>query len=361
VVLPLTPRTLEVIVIALSEVRDEAPLMSTVLLVSAVKLLPFMVVPVAVRLLEVIFMALSDFRFEPLARVMALPVSSVTELALMLIAPVPVRVVLVILRALSVVMVPPEALIVVLVAVMELALMVELPFIITVLLLMGMALEDVRLLDVPSMTMLLLFFIVMELAFIVLPSCMVKLLPSDVNALLVFRVDLSESVTLLPVKEDALRFRDPPLPDTSMKVEVKSAVELLTLSVVLAMWMESLVKLAELKVTSAFICMRVWLTVEVLFELDRGKLTATLSLSKLTLLKVAALLISSVSFLKRVDPLLKLKFDVIFTVPPMKVQPLQVPLEFSKSVQPAGILIVQPVHVPEGMRDDQDWLLPETV
>ena len=320
-----------------------------------------MVVPVAVRLLEVIFMALSDLRLEPLARVMALPVSSVTELALMLIAPVLVRVVPVNSSALSVVIVPPEALIVVPVAVMELALMVELPFIVTVLLLMGMALEDVRLLEVPSMTMLLLFFIVMELAFIVLPSCMVKLLPSDVNALLVFRVDLSESTMLLPVKEDALRFREPPLPDTSIKVEVKSAVELLTFSVLLTMWIESLSKLAELKVTSAFICMRVWLTVEVLFELDSGKLTATLSLSKLTLLKVVALLISSVSFLKSVDPLLKLKLDVIFTVPPMNVQPLQVPLEFNNKVQPAGILIVQPVHVPEGTRDDQDWLLPETV
>ena len=45
----------------------------------------------------------------------------------------------------------------------------------------------------------------------------------------------------------------------------------------------------------------------------------------------------------------------------MNVQSLQVPLEFNNKVQPAGILIVQPVHVPEGTRDDQDWLLPETV
>jgi len=99
----------------------------------------------------------------------------------------------------------------------------------------------------------------------------------------------------------------------------------------------------------------------VLFELDIAKLTATLSLEKLTLLKEVDLLISSVSFVKVVVPLLKSKFEVMFTVPPLNVQPLQVPFEFSNRVQPAGTLMVQLLQVPPETRDAQDWLLLVTV
>lgn len=76
---------------------------------------------------------------------------------------------------------------------------------------------------------------------------------------------------------------------------------------------------------------------------------------------MAALLIRTVSLLKVVAALLKLKFEVIFIVPPLNVQPLQVPDEFNNSVQPAGTLIVQLVQVPEGTREDQLWLLLVTV
>jgi len=286
---------------------------------------------------------------------------AVKELAVIAVLPLVVRLLPVSVMALLDVIVPPEAVIVVLVAVMELALTVELLFIVILLLLTVRALEDVRLLEVPSIVILLLLLIVTELAFIVLPSCMVKLVPSELNALLVFRVELFESTTLLLVKEAALRDMEPLLPETSIKEEVKEAVELLTWSVVLAIWIESLVKVAELNVTLAFICIRVWLIVEVLFELDSAKLTATLSLEKLTLLKEVALLISSVSLLKVVDPLLKSKLEVMFTVPPLNVQPLQVPLEFSRSVQPAGILMVQLLQVPPETRDAQVWLLLVTV
>ena len=74
-----------------------------------------------------------------------------------------------------------------------------------------------------------------------------------------------------------------------------------------------------------------------------------------------ALLIRTVSFLNVVSALLKVKFEVIFTVPPLNVQPLQVPEEFSNRVQPAGTLMVQLLQVPPETRDAQDWLLLETV
>ena len=72
------------------------------------------------------------------------------------------------------------------------------------------------------------------------------------------------------------------------------------------------------------------------------------------------MLIRTVSLLKLVAALLKVKPEVIFTVPPLNVQPLQVPEEFNNRVHPAGIFIVQPEQVPE-TRDAHDWLLLVTV
>ena len=162
--------------------------------------------------------------------------------------------------------VPPEAVIVVLVAVMEEAFNVEPLFIVIVLLEMGRALEAVKLLAVPSMTMLLLFFIVVEpLDLIVLPLCMVKLLPSDTKVLSMVMLELLERTTLLLVKVDPGVVTAPLLPETSIKEEVKSAGVLLVWKVTLEIWIESLVKLAALKVTPAFTCIRTWLTVEVPF------------------------------------------------------------------------------------------------
>ena len=74
----------------------------------------------------------------------------------------------------------------------------------------------------------------------------------------------------------------------------------------------------------------------------------------MTFQKVVAVLIRTVSLLKVVSALLKVKPDVIFTVPPLNVQPLQVPEEFNNKVQPAGILMVQLVQEPPETSEDQD-------
>jgi len=126
------------------------------------------------------------------------------------------------------VIVPPDAVIVVLVAVMELAFTVELLFMAIVVLLTVRALDDVRVLAVPSIVILLLLLNATELAVNVLPSCMVRAVPSALNALLIFRLELLDSTILLPVKEAALSDKEPLLPATSIKVEVKELLELFT-------------------------------------------------------------------------------------------------------------------------------------
>lgn len=86
--------------------------------------------------------------------------------------------------------------------------------------------------------------------------------------------------------------------------------------------------------------------VAVLFCWVRGALTATLSLLKLTLLKVVALLIRTVSLLKvlvlfQVTELLL----AMLTVPPLKVQSVQVPPVLIVRVTPGVILKMQLVQV----------------
>jgi len=173
------------------------------------------VLPPATRALPVKVMALSDFSVVAPVRVTVLFVCAVKELALMD-EPSAVRLLPVMVRALSDLRLEPLA----------------------------------RVIALPVC-------IVMELALMVVASVLFSVVDVIVNPLLVVIPDLSANTTLLLVKEAALRDKEPLLPETSIKEEVKAVVELLTLSVELATWIESLVKLAALKVTLAFICIRV--------------------------------------------------------------------------------------------------------
>src|ERR1700748_2653019 len=89
---------------------------------------------------------------------------------------------------------------------------------------------------------------------------------------------------------------------------------------------ESLVSMPDWKLILALAAMRQLVTLSVPLLLEREALMATLSLLNVKLLKFVDVLIRSVSLLS-VVVLLKLNPEVIFTVPPLKVQPLQVPLE----------------------------------
>ena len=64
--------------------------------------------------------------------------------------------------------------------------------------------------------------------------------------------ELLDSTKLLLVMVEPGVVTAPLLPETSTKLDVKSAGVLLVLNVVLTIWIESLVKLAALKVTFAF-------------------------------------------------------------------------------------------------------------
>jgi hypothetical protein len=109
---------------------------------------------------------------------------------------------------------------------------------------------------------------------------------------------------------------------------------------------DELVKLAALRFMSAATPSLAPEKVVVLFWEVSLKLTATLSLLKLTLLKEVALLIRTVSLLKvlvlfQVTELLL----AMLTVPPLKVQSVQVPPVLIVRVTPGVILKTQLVQV----------------
>ena len=86
---------------------------------------------------------------------------------------------------------------------------------------------------------------------------MVNELPSETIELSRVMDDLSENTKLLVVIVDPGVLSAPLLPYTSTKEEVKLAGVLLVLNVTLLTWIESLVKLAALKVTDAATYIRV--------------------------------------------------------------------------------------------------------